>query len=159
MMDLDSHTRSEEACCINFDTIFIFDHIPCSFKDKSNSTFSLCVCVWVCVCLWWRWINTQQENDAWKCGEHSTPTSKRRPHGEVMVIHFEQMLCLHFARLGHIWRLLCQGARGRGRFSVRGTEHRPLDPICWDSRGQELRLDPFSSAEWESFPFIRTLNV
>lgn len=46
-------------------------------------------------------------------GEHSKPTSKRRPHGEVMVVHFEQLLRLCLASLGHIRRLLCQGARGR----------------------------------------------
>lgn len=33
-------------------------------------------------------------------------TSKCWPHGEVMVIYFEQVFCLHFARFRHIWRLL-----------------------------------------------------
>lgn len=42
------------------------------------------------------------------------PTAKRWPHGEVVVVHLQQMLSLCFARLGHIGGLLGQGAAGRG---------------------------------------------
>lgn len=35
-------------------------------------------------------------------------TSKRRPHGEVVIIYFEEVLRLGLAGLGHVRRLLGQ---------------------------------------------------
>lgn len=61
------------------------------------------------------------------CVEWAEPTAERRPHGEVVVVHFQQMLRLGFARLGHIGGLLGQGAAGRGRV---GFQHQRGGKFC-----------------------------
>lgn len=97
-------------------------------KKTTTTKLSLCPCVFVTmdICVY-----SMKIMNEWKRWEHSTPTSKCWPHGEVMIVYFKQMLGLRFARLGHIWRLLRQGARGRWHWLSEGSRLKAWGVWFW----------------------------